>query len=73
VRFHRMRHPDVMGEEEVNRFLTHLAAEQHVSPSTQNQALSAMLFLCANAGGRRLGDPRSGAPSLDPTTPPDDC
>jgi site-specific recombinase XerD len=34
-----------MGSEEVNAFLTHLAVEIHVSASTQNQALSALLFL----------------------------
>jgi len=34
-----------MGEEEVNAFLTSLAVEQRVSASTQNQALSALLFL----------------------------
>ena len=33
-----------MGSEEVNAFLTHLAVELHVSASTQNQALSALLF-----------------------------
>jgi integron integrase len=54
VRFHGMRHPGDMGEDEVNRFLTHLAVEQHVSPSTQNQALSALLFLYAKVLGRGL-------------------
>jgi site-specific recombinase XerD len=34
-----------MGSEEVNAFLTHLAVEAQVSASTQNQALSALLFL----------------------------
>ncbi len=34
-----------MGSEEVNAFLTHLAVEAQVSPSTQNQALAALLFL----------------------------
>jgi site-specific recombinase XerD len=45
LRFHGMRHPREMGSEEVNAFLTHLAVERQVSPSTQNQALSALLFL----------------------------
>lgn len=35
-----------MGAAEVERFLTYLATERHVSSSTQNQALSAILFLC---------------------------
>jgi integron integrase len=34
-----------MGMPEVNAFLTHLAADRHVAASTQNQALSALLFL----------------------------
>ena len=34
-----------MAEAEVNQFLTHLAVKEKVSASTQNQALSALLFL----------------------------
>src|ERR1044072_9405154 len=34
-----------MAEAEVGEFLTHLARDGKVSPSTQNQALSALLFL----------------------------
>jgi integron integrase len=45
VLFHRKRHPAEMGVQEVNTFLTHLAVDGHVSASTQNQALSALLFL----------------------------
>jgi site-specific recombinase XerD len=45
LRFHQLRHPREMGSEEVNAFLTHLAVEGQVSASTQNQALSALLFL----------------------------
>ena len=45
LRFHDLRHPREMGPEEVKAFLTHLAVERQVSPSTQNQALSALLFL----------------------------
>ena len=40
-----MRHPREMGSAEVNAFLSHLAVEGQVSASTQNQALSALLFL----------------------------
>lgn len=39
------RHPRNMGAREVERFLTRLATQGHVSASTQNQALSALLFL----------------------------
>jgi site-specific recombinase XerD len=45
LRFHGMRHPREMSSKEVNAFLTHLAVEGQVSASTQNQALSALLFL----------------------------
>jgi len=45
IRFHRLRHPDSMGKSEVEAFLTHLAVDRKVSASTQNQALSALLFL----------------------------
>jgi integron integrase len=43
--YHGKRHPGEMAEEEVAEFLTHLARDRDVSPSTQNQALSALLFL----------------------------
>ncbi|HWB80556.1 MAG TPA: integron integrase, partial [Nannocystaceae bacterium] len=39
------RHPKTMGPQEVTAFLSSLATEQGVSSSTQNQALSAILFL----------------------------
>ena len=45
ILFHGKRHPRDMGASEVEAFLTHLAVEGNVSASTQNQALSALLFL----------------------------
>ena len=39
------RHPRDMGSSEVEAFLSSLAVHDKVSPSTQNQALSAILFL----------------------------
>jgi integron integrase len=48
IRFHDKRHPAELGGPEVTRFLTMLAEEQKVSPSTQTQALSALLFLYRN-------------------------
>lgn len=45
ILFHNKRHPESMGEPEISAYLTHLAVERKVSPSTQNQALSAILFL----------------------------
>ncbi|PYM25921.1 MAG: hypothetical protein DMD80_19825 [Candidatus Rokuibacteriota bacterium] len=43
--FHGKRHPAEMGAPEVARFLSSLAVDGHVAASTQNQALSALLFL----------------------------
>jgi len=45
IKFHHGRHPALMGADEVTAFLSHLAVEGRVSASTQNQALSALLFL----------------------------
>ena len=45
ILFHHKRHPKDMGVAEVEAFLTHLAVVDQVSASTQNQALSALLFL----------------------------
>lgn len=45
ILFHNKRHPREMGAPEVEAFLTHLAVVGDVSASTQNQALSALLFL----------------------------
>ena len=55
ILFHNKRHPLEMGKSEVSAFLTHLAAERHVSSSTQNQALSALLFLYRFVLERELG------------------
>jgi integrase len=43
--FHNKRHPDELGAAEISRFLSYLASERNVAASTQNQALSALLFL----------------------------
>jgi len=43
--FHDKRHPQAMGAQDVEAFLTHLAVAGKVSASTQNQAKSALLFL----------------------------
>ena len=48
------RHPRDMGEVELKAFLTHLAAEREVAASTQNQALSALLFLYREVLGIQL-------------------
>jgi len=54
--FHRLRHPDAMGEAEINAFLSHLAVRERVSASTQNQALAALLFLYRHVLKREIGD-----------------
>ena len=56
VYFHKVRHPAEMGEPEINAFLTHLAVKERVSASTQNQALSAILFLYRHVLNRKIGD-----------------
>ncbi|MFQ5924057.1 MAG: integron integrase [Anaerolineales bacterium] len=45
ILFHGKKHPRSMGAKELERFLTYLAVERKVAASTQNQALSAILFL----------------------------
>jgi len=45
IRFNGNRHPVALGEEEITAFLSSLARHRNVSASTQNQALSAILFL----------------------------
>ena len=48
------RHPRELGAAEVTAFLNHLASERHVAASTQNQALSALLFLYKEVLGAPL-------------------
>jgi len=45
-----------MAESEINTFLTHLAVKEKVSASTQNQALSAILFLYRYVLARQIGN-----------------
>jgi integron integrase len=54
ILFHGKRHPRDMDAPEVVAFLTHLAAERRVGATTQNQALSALLFLYRVILGREL-------------------
>ena len=56
LRFHKMKHPREMGGPEINAFLTHLAVEEQISASTQNQALAALLFLYRHVLGVDPGD-----------------
>jgi len=54
ILFNDKRHPKDMGTEEVVAFLSDLATRGGVSPSTQNQALAALLFLYRGVLGREL-------------------
>lgn len=53
--FHRKTHPAQMGASEISQFLTWLAVDRRVSASTQNQALSALLFLYKAVLGTEVG------------------
>lgn len=57
ILFHNKTHPKDMGENEVQAFLTYLASERKVSASTQNQALSALIFLYRNVLHKELDLP----------------
>lgn len=57
ILFHNKTHPKDMGENEVQEFLTYLASERKVSASTQNQALSALIFLYRNVLHKELDLP----------------
>ncbi len=54
VLFHGKRHPSEMGAPEITSFLTDLAVRGKVSASTQNQALSAILFLYRDVLGAEV-------------------
>jgi integron integrase len=70
VVFHNKRHPADLGGPEVSAFLGWLANVRHVSASTQNQALSAILFLYRHVLERDLGQlpaiPRARTPERMP-------
>ncbi len=54
IRHHGMRHPAELGASEVTGFLSWLATERNVAAATQNQALSALLFLYKQVLGAEL-------------------
>lgn len=57
ILFFDKRHPAELGPQEIGAFVSHLAVRRNVSASTQNQALSALLFLYREVRGaaRRVG------------------
>ena len=54
VRFCGLRHPSELGPAEVRQFLSHLVVDRNLSAATQQQALSALLFLYRNVVDRPL-------------------
>jgi integron integrase len=56
ILFHGKRHPAELGGAAVRDFLTELAVHQHVSSSTQNQAMNALVFLYREVLEKDLGD-----------------
>ena len=68
--FHGRRHPRELGAPEISAFLRWLALEQHVAASTQNQALSGVLFLYREVLRQDIGVvellPRARMPSKVP-------
>jgi integron integrase len=57
ILFNGRRHPAQMGPPEINSFLTYLAVHRKLGPSSQNQALGALLFLYRRVLGRDLDGP----------------
>ena len=55
ILYHQKRHPRDMAEVEISQFLTHLARDGRVAASTQNQALSAILFLYKEVLRQEIG------------------
>ena len=56
ILFHNKRHPREMGSAEIEAFLSHLAVQEKVVASTQNQAFSALLFLYREVLRQELGE-----------------
>jgi integron integrase len=57
ILFHNKKHPASMGTAHIESFLTHLAVEDQVAASTQNQALNALLFLYKNILHQEFDEP----------------
>jgi integron integrase len=57
ILFHHKRHPQEMAAPEIQTFLTYLAVDLHTAASTQNQALSALLFLYREVLNQPIRDP----------------
>jgi site-specific recombinase XerD len=53
--FLKNKDPDQLSTDDVKSFLTHLAVDQHVSASSQNQAFNALLFFFRHALKKEFG------------------
>ena len=56
VIYNDKKHPNSLGAAEIESFLTHLANERNVAPSTQNLALNAIVFLYRHVLNSEVGD-----------------
>jgi integron integrase len=56
VVFHKWRKPSTLEAKDVHAFLRHLAMDQQVAASTQNQALNAVVFLYRKVVKKDIGD-----------------
>lgn len=55
VRFHGLRHPDDMGDDEITAFLRHLSVNRNVAVATHRQALNALVFLFKHVLNKEIG------------------
>lgn len=55
IRYFKLKHPSALTEQHVSQFLTFLAVQRQVSPSTQNQALNALVYLYKHVLKHPLG------------------
>jgi integron integrase len=60
IRFHQLKHPNEMGNKEVETFLSHLAVVRGVSAATQNQALCAIVFMYKHVLDKELKNMKFG-------------
>jgi integron integrase len=71
ILYHDKRRPREMGMDEIRQYLSHLATDGRVAASTQNVALSALLFLYREVLGREMefieGIERAKRPARVPT------
>ena len=69
ILFNDKKHPNIMSNKEIERFLNHLAVNRQVSSATQNQALCALIFLYRHVIGREITDLKYSMTKRDKTIP----